>query len=316
MSIKNANRMTRWGLGVAIVLAQGLVGAAASALPILSEVYYDAVGSDDGQVFVEIYGTPGSSLEGYSLEGVNGTNGDVGPTIALSGVVGATGLFVVADQTSEGTSSIAGADLLANFDFQNGPDSVVLRIGELVVDALGYGDFGGSEVFAGEGSAAPDGPAGSSLARHFANVDTDDNFADFFVASSPTPGVADFAPIPEPGGALLLGLGLSGLAAVGGRQSRASRPTLPATRKRISPYTARNFEDRQEEPYRGQEDRLVLFPQGLNVLHSSVQVSGRKKDRDQGRSARESQALGLRSADDCQGIVEGDRRKGQEARRL
>ena len=30
----------------------------ASAVPLISEVYYDAVGTDNGQVFVEIYGEP------------------------------------------------------------------------------------------------------------------------------------------------------------------------------------------------------------------------------------------------------------------
>ena len=52
---------------------------AAQALPVLSEFYYDAVGSDDGESFVEIYGLPGTSLEGFALDGINGTNGAVTP---------------------------------------------------------------------------------------------------------------------------------------------------------------------------------------------------------------------------------------------
>ncbi len=203
------------GTSFALAVALLLVASSAHALPLLSEVFYDATGSDDGRSFVELSGTAGFSLDGYTIEGVNGSNGAVGPTIELSGLIGADGLFVVADRTSAGTSEVDAADLLANFDFQNGPDSVVLRLDERVIDALGYGEFTPGDVFAGEGRAALDAAAGQSLARRFANVDLDDNEVDFVVLDTPTPGVASFAPVPEPGTALLLGLGLGGLAVAG-----------------------------------------------------------------------------------------------------
>lgn len=197
-----------------------------SAMPVISELYYDAPGSDDGQLFVEIAGAPGTSLAGHFLEGINGSNGVAGPTIELMGSIGASGLFVVADQTSAGGTSVAVSNLLANFDFQNGPDSVRLRQGEVVLDALGYGVFGAGDFFAGEGTAAPDGPPGESLARRFANVDTGDNAADFMSLEVPTPGAASFAPVPEPGSALMIGLGLSGLSLVRARQPVRSRSRL------------------------------------------------------------------------------------------
>ena len=210
-----------WILGVAWV---GLLTRGAVALPLLSEVYYDAPGADDGQLFVELSGTPGESLEGFVVEGINGANGASGPTITLTGAIGSSGLFVLADEASGGGTSVLGADLLANFDFQNGPDSIVLRQGDVVIDAIGYGVFGPGEIFAGEGNPAPDVGPGSSLARRFADHDTNDNLADFIELTTPTPGVAEFLPVPEPGSAMLFGLGLSGLAASGGARRRRAVP--------------------------------------------------------------------------------------------
>ena len=195
-----------------VTLLLALAPQAAGAAPLISEVFYDAAGSDNGLVFVELYGAPGASLSGLFLEGINGANGSVGPSIALSGVFPADGIWLLADDVGDGTSSVAGAHLIANFDFQNGPDSIVLRTASAVLDAVGYGIFGIAEIFAGEGSAAADAPAGSSLARRFANVDSDDNAADFIVLSVPTPGHAPLNAIPEPQTAALLGAGLLGLA--------------------------------------------------------------------------------------------------------
>ena len=164
------------GLGVA--LAATLAAGAAGAGPIkISEVLYDASGSDDAKVFVELFGPAGLGLDGYTLEGVNGADGAVGPVLALVGFIPADGIYVVADRDTSGLTFVPYTDLLLNFDLQNGPDSLVLRdpAGN-VVDALGYGAFGmGAGAYAGEGMPAPDPPAGHSLARRFANLDTDDS---------------------------------------------------------------------------------------------------------------------------------------------
>ena len=194
----------------ALALLLGLPSTAA-ALPLISEVFYDAVGTDAGQSFVEIYGTPGTDLTGFTVEGINGSNGSVTDSVALSGLIPADGIFVLADDQGDGTTLVENADLIGQFDFQNGPDSIVLMLGESAVDAVGYGVFDVGEVFAGEGAPAEDPPAGWSLARAFANVDTDDNAVDFVALETPTPGSAAFA-VPEPsagpllaGGLLLLG---------------------------------------------------------------------------------------------------------------
>ncbi len=207
--------------GAAGLLVLALLPARALALPVISEVFYDAVGSDDGLSFVELYGQPGTSLAGLFVDNVNGANGAVGPSLALSGTFPASGIFVVADATAAGVSSVAGANLLLDFDFQNGPDSIVLRLGDSVLDAVGYGVFAASEVFAGEGAPAVDPAAGASLARRFADVDTGDNAADFISLAVPTPGSAPLSAVPEPGSAALLGTGLASLAVARSRRENA-----------------------------------------------------------------------------------------------
>jgi hypothetical protein len=202
------------------LLQSGLVAAPARAVPIISELFYDAVGTDNGQSFVELAGVPGSSLDGMTLEGINGSGGTVTVVIDLWGEIPEDGLFVLGDHDADGLSLVSEADQLANFDFQNGPDSVVLRDASGALDAVGYGAFGVGEVFAGEGASAPDAPAGSSLARAFADLDTDDNAADFAVLATPTPGSAPVS-VPEPAGGLLVLAGLAGLAAAPGALRRA-----------------------------------------------------------------------------------------------
>jgi hypothetical protein len=216
----------RWR-GLAIGLWLTLAPQVGAALPLISEVFYDAVGSDDGLSFVELYGAPGASLDGLVIEGVNGSNGDITHSLVLTGTMPADGLFVVADDAGGAATLVSGADIVLNFDFQNGPDSVVLRSGDAVLDAVGYGVFAPGDFFAGEGAAAPDVPAGSSLARRFANVDSGDNLADFVALDVPTPGSAPLAPIPEPATAALVWGGLLGLAHARRRRARSVRLPSP-----------------------------------------------------------------------------------------
>jgi len=201
-------------LGLAgVVLTSGVHAAT-----VISEALYDAAGTDNGNVFVELYGTPGTLLDGVSLEGVNGSDGSVYLTLPLAGKIPGDGIFVVADDAGDGSSLVGNADLVVNMDFQNGPDSIVLRDTAGILDALGYGDFSGG-VFAGEGAAAPDAPAGSSLARLDPRVDSGDNLSDFTVLDTPTPGSVPVSSVPLPPALALFFSGIGGLIAVSRRRT-------------------------------------------------------------------------------------------------
>jgi hypothetical protein len=211
-------------LALACATIACLLGKPAFASPIISEVLYDAVGSDDGQSFVELYGVPGTSLDGLFLEGINGAGGSVTISIALTGTISADGFYLLADIDGGGVTLVPSPDALANFDFQNGPDSVVLRDGSGgVLDAVGYGVFDAGDVFAGEGSPVADAPAGSSIARFFADVDTDDNAFDFTVLGTPTPGSGPLS-VPEPSTGLLAISALAGIGAMERRRSPEGQP--------------------------------------------------------------------------------------------
>lgn len=118
------------------------------------------------------------------------------------------GIFVIGD-LDNGATQVANADQIADVDFQNGPDSVLLRDGVNILDAVGYGNFGNSDVFAGEGAAAPDSAAGSSIARLAPWADSGDNAVDFAVLASPTPGVVpQVSSVPLPASLWLMGSGV------------------------------------------------------------------------------------------------------------
>jgi len=185
---------------------------------IISELLYDAAGTDNGNVFVELFGTPGTVLDGWLLEGVNGSDGSVYRSVVLAGVIPADGVFLIGDDSGDGSTLVSDSDLVLEIDFQNGPDSVVLRNGATVLDALGYGDFTG-QVFAGEGNAAPDAPSGSSLARHNPLLDTNNNFNDFMVLDLTTPGAVPVSAVPVPPAIALFLSGIVGLVGVARKRS-------------------------------------------------------------------------------------------------
>ncbi|HEY3447534.1 MAG TPA: PPC domain-containing protein [Myxococcales bacterium] len=159
---------------------------------LINEVVYDsyspsADGATGTEVFLELWGTPHLPLDGFSVVAVNGNGGTDYATLNLDGAtVGADGFFLIAHPSGD-PAIVALAQITdALVDFQNGPDSLQVRWHGQVVDALAYGTFTAADVSKGEGRAAPGSGAGKSLSRDVNHKDTNDNLADFAVAT-PTP---------------------------------------------------------------------------------------------------------------------------------
>ncbi len=156
--------------------------------PVINEIVYDPAGPDVG-CFIEILGPPGLDLTGYTLDAINGSDGTSTTVATLSGhSIGAAGYFVVAQDSSVVVPAGAAKMIKATADLQNGPDSVQLKHGGSVVDALGYGSFAMGTFFKGEKFPAMNTSA--SLCRVPNGKDTGDNSVDFFVCA-PTPGGAN-----------------------------------------------------------------------------------------------------------------------------
>ncbi len=167
----------------------------------INEAYFNSPGTDAG-CFVELYFPGGDiALDGYTLVGINGNGGTEYNAIDLTGyVIPVDGYFVIAQ---DGT--VVNGDLIdSGVNYQNGPDSIQIKMGTTVVDAIGYGDFT-SAVFAGEGTPVPAFFAdGASHSRIPDGMDTDNNVVDFMCgiltpgemnAACPDPTVT---PTPEP----------------------------------------------------------------------------------------------------------------------
>jgi hypothetical protein len=158
--------------------------------PVINEIVYDPGGPDVG-CFIEILGPPGLDLTGYTLDAINGSDGVTTPVAALAGhALGASGYFVLAQDATVKVAVGATKRVDAMADLQNGPDSILLKRGGTVVDALGYGSFTAGQFFRGEKASAPS--SSSALCRVPSGKDTGDNSADF-VACTPTPGAANKA---------------------------------------------------------------------------------------------------------------------------
>ena len=163
-----------------------VVGAIAAEI---NEVLYDPDGTDTGFEFVELRGTPGTSVSGARLIGINGGNGQpYGDPVFVAGEFDEDGLFLL------GGVEVAGAAQELTLSLQNGPDSLVLLDcdGETPLDAVAYGNFDDGQIGAGEGEPAPTATLGTTISRCANREDTGDNATDFGLSTA-TPGAPNDA---------------------------------------------------------------------------------------------------------------------------
>lgn len=166
--------------------SDGVGDACQGAILVINEIYYDEPELDGPNVFIELWGTPGLSLDGFDLWGYNAATASVETVIPLSGyAINADGYYLIA-HSSANPQLTALADLVTPYaDLQNGPDALVLvyNSGEFIADVVGYGTH---PDLVAEGTPAEDVIAGLSLSRDCHHADTNDNASDF-AASQPSP---------------------------------------------------------------------------------------------------------------------------------
>ncbi|MEM9293764.1 MAG: lamin tail domain-containing protein [Acidobacteriota bacterium] len=167
---------------------------------VLSEVFYDASGGDNGLEWIEIHnaGTSSVDLSGWSL-GAGGSDYTYSTT-QLSGTIAAGAVFVVGGPTSHSSNGSPSFDLTLNFspDLQNSGSTadgvalfdvpaVSITSSTVPVDAVVYGSNNNSNLIDETGSAnAPevgDASAGSSIERTTVA-------GAWQIQSSPTPGTS------------------------------------------------------------------------------------------------------------------------------
>ncbi len=162
---------------ISIALAFGVLGIVALSAKaqnnklVINELYYDSLGDDRG-CFLELKGTPGMSLTGFSIVTFN-NKGNQTNTLKLEGSIPKTGYFVLAQD-----SSVTGANQISEVaNLVNSGGAVQLLQNSSVVDAVAYGNSGKAK---GEGKVALDAK-NSSLMRIPDGADSDNNAKDFKV---------------------------------------------------------------------------------------------------------------------------------------
>ncbi len=197
---------------LAFVLTAGLFQAQAIAAPVIQEVLYNPIGTDEvngdegGYYFTELYSHQTVDLTGWSLVGWD----------AVLGVIRENNIYYFeAGTVINGVMVIGGirvpeADYIdAAVDWYNIHTAVQLRdFSNNIVDAL---QWGVGEYLGGEGTPTYEVTPGWSLSRDEFGTDTNDNNNDFTAFSTPTPGIGPMAVAPEPVSSTLFFVGAATL---------------------------------------------------------------------------------------------------------
>jgi predicted extracellular nuclease len=187
---------------------------------LLNEILASHAGTDDTE-FVELYGTPGTSLDGLSFVAVESSNiasnggyddrYDFGPGDAL----GSNGFFLIGNASGLGANYGVTPDIDVDLNLENDNTTYALvetsslsgssvTGGEIVRDAVAAVDGDGGTFYFDAPIVGPDGsffPAGVRRAADGVDTDAASDWllADFDLgeANTPTPGQEEVAPPPD-----------------------------------------------------------------------------------------------------------------------
>jgi hypothetical protein len=186
---------------------------------VISEVLYDydsvSTGSDNGFEFVEIAGPAGAYMQDLQVSAIQGSASNAGAVIDSDLIttlrMPGNGLYLVADQSSAGQTSVINADQIVDLQLQNGPDAIqLLRVsassGVTYFDSFGYGALTPNLTDTARMQPAYEGTPVADLAPRIRPVnwarsqnqqDTQNNATDFHHDPSPTPGTPNIASVLE-----------------------------------------------------------------------------------------------------------------------
>ena len=202
---------------------------------LINEIDYDQPGADTAE-FIELYnpGNNGLTLDGYTLDLVNGTTGSRYHSFDLTGLSIAAKEYLVLCSNSQAVANCS-IEAATGSWIQNGGssgDAAALFQGTTLLDSVVYEGTGSLSAYA-EGGGFTEADSGSipmSIARLPNGVDTNDNAGDFASACL-TPGGANIGgngdcsvginPVPVPAAVWLFGSGLLGLIGISRRRATA-----------------------------------------------------------------------------------------------
>ncbi|NEP89472.1 MAG: ExeM/NucH family extracellular endonuclease [Okeania sp. SIO2C2] len=181
---------------------------------VINEVYASHTGTDDTE-FIEIFGTPGTSLDGLSLivvEGDNGNSGTIDRQINFdsTNVIGDNGFFLIGNPIGLANNYAVAPNLDISSNFLENSSFTVALVettsvsgtsvtgSEVVIDTVALTDGGAEDTFFFDAPViGPDGsffPAGARRVTDGVDTDTVSDFAisDFFLGAENTPTAGTF----------------------------------------------------------------------------------------------------------------------------
>ncbi len=175
---------------------------------VISEVLYDPINSETGGEALELYNPMNSDIDisGWTIATENSA---ADATIPANSIIKAHGFFLIADagwSAAKDNAEWPDADYEEALTLANYDAGIILKNGNLTIDAVGWGNASGISEGFFEGTPAIDVAEGHSIERKpgFLNplagngIDTDNNSQDFIDRQSPEPQ-SSFSPIEDSG---------------------------------------------------------------------------------------------------------------------